>query len=256
MDTTTNTARCNRCREWKPDDAQGWQGNLCGPCADDLGVHPTRRCSRCGFHVKDWATSSGWCRLCSAQYARERRHRLKEQGTPPEPRLRICKPCGQDLLYPSEQWTASVSWCKSCVNAYARERRQGQTLPPLPNHPLHKMPMLKCQKCGRRKAHRPENFPSRQRPNVCKSCQTREQRESRKRLRDREGWVLCRTCGEQVWHELGGKGWAGNRCPDCSRAAENERYWTRIKPDAAMMEERRRKSREGYWKKKLQQKGT
>ena len=50
-------------------------------------------------------------------------------------------------------------------------------------------------------------------------------------------------------HPKGGRGWSNNRCPDCSRAAENQRYHQQIKQDADKMESRRRQGRE-YQRKK------
>ena len=210
----------------------------CPPCASAPGVSSTFRTG---------AVKSPVCRPCAATAAREYRARRKANGTPPPtPRLRVCKRCKVEQFFPSPVWTASVSLCKPCINEYARERSKGKELPPLPDFPLHNMPSLKCRLCGRHKAHRPDNFPSRSAPDVCKSCQTKRQRESRKRLREREAFIECRECKESVWHPQGGRGWQNNRCPSCCRQAENERYHERIKTDATKWARRQEMARAAY----------
>ena len=246
MTTEQKYRECARCNEDKPV-SEGWWFNVCPECASETAMPALRKCSRCKLHVPYWNTKSPVCRKCSATVAREYRARQKAIGAPPPaPRLRVCKRCKTEQLWPSAQWTASVSLCKPCINDYARERRQGKELPPLPNHPAHNTPSVKCRVCGKYKAHSAKNFPSRQHPNICKTCQAKSNRASKKRLREREEYVSCRTCGESVWHPQGGRGWSNNRCPACSRVAENLRYHEKIKVDTGRMERRRKAQRDAY----------
>lgn len=246
---TTDIPRCRRCRTARPDDAENWVGALCGRCCEVLGVVPLRKCSRCRMHVKDWQTTSGYCRECGAAYARERRARIAA-NPPAAPRLRTCKPCGSEILYPSAEWTANVAYCKPCAANYGRQHRKGKApLPPVRYAAPGREPMQVCRLCKKYKVLNERNFPNPQTPNKCRACAKKEQRDSRKRLRDREGWVECRECGESKWHPVGGKGWASNRCPDCSRKAENARYHERIKGDSDAMEKRRLQQRDYHRKK-------
>ena len=250
MDTTNDTTRtCSRCNEDKPVAGDGWRFSVCPSCAAEIPQTPKlRRCARCRLHTSDFSPRATYCRPCTNAAAREHRARKKERGGPPAPpRLRTCKPCGNTFTCPSEDWkSARNSYCAACTNRIARESRQGKELPPLPDHPPHQVPSRRCRLCGRWKGHTPANFPNRQQPNVCARCQTRRTRANRAKLKGREEYVTCRTCGELKWHEKGGAAWAGNRCPDCSRVAENERYHQRIKTDDAKMEQRRHRQRDAY----------
>ena len=247
MTTEQKYRTCSRCNEDKPASAPGWVYNVCPECAGETAMPALRKCARCKLHVPYWSGKSPVCRPCAATAAREYRARRKANGTPPQPpRLKTCKLCETEQLYPSPVWTTGIPYCKPCTNRAARERRQGKELPPLPSHPLHNMPSIKCRICGKYKGHTAKNFPSRQHPKICKTCQTKANNASKKRLRAREAWVVCRTCKELVWHEAGGRGWSNNRCPTCSRVAENARYHTIIKPDAERMERRRKAQREAY----------
>ena len=238
---------CRRCKELRPvESGKPWQFNICPQCQAEIPPAPKlRKCARCKLHTANISARASYCRPCTNSYAREHRARKKAEGAqPPESRLRTCKPCQRELEYPSSEWTGGVAYCKPCTNRYAREHRQGVELPPLPDFPLHKMPMHQCRKCGRRKAHTPKNFPSRQKPDFCKPCLARQAKDSQRRLKERECYVTCRQCKESVWHPKGGAGWQGNLCPECARAYGRERYDARA-------EIRRAQFRATYHRKRL-----
>ena len=244
-ETHTKEIECGECARTVTV-ASDWTYSICRQCNAGIYTPKLRKCSRCGFHTSDWgAAGNVYCRPCVNLTAREYRARKKAKGQPETPRPRVCKPCQREILYPSSEWTAGVSWCKSCTNRIARENRQGKELPPLPDFPLHKMPTLQCRLCKRSKAHTAKNFPSRQKPNVCKPCLARQAKASQRRLKERECYVTCRQCGESVWHPAGGAGWQGNQCPECARAYGRERY-------PARAETHRAQSRAAYHRKQAE----
>ena len=198
-----------------------------------------RRCPRCGYHVADFSPRAAYCRPCTNAAAREYRARKKaEGGPPPAPRSRTCKPCQRTLVYPSGEWSLNNAWCKSCTNARARERRKGNPVPERRFASPGREPYQACRLCKRRKLVRAKDFPNPYQPELCAACIRRRSQMSYQALKAREGYVECHQCGESKWHPAGGAGWSGNRCPDCSRVAERERYAQKRKgnPDHARKE--------------------
>ena len=222
---------CRRCHELRPVvPAQPWHFNICPQCQTETQDTPKlRKCSKCGYHRKDWESKIPYCPECWRTYQREyRRQKRAEQKANPPPtqsEQRKCSKCGEPHEWPSPGWRDRQ--CPPCSRAYNREykRKHPDKRKLAPQGVPGREPYRQCSRCRKRKIYTSGKGWIN---NVCGACNTASEKKSdAKRKATYAEWretrpmVKCRTCGLVQQY---GKGWDKKRCPECQSARAAARY--------------------------------
>ena len=199
-----------------------WTYGTCPQCVAGITQPALRRCSRCGFYVQDWQTTSSYCKPCNSQYQRERRARLKTDGQM-QWSVRDCTRCGVTEEIPPEN-----GWCRQCRNRYQRqwkrEHPDARKLPPGRTVPGREE-MRQCSRCKRRRPYNRKEFV---RGSICRRCYqgydktaAANEKEKFRVWRENAAPVECRRCKVVKPY---GRGWDGRECPSCHSERMKEQY--------------------------------
>ena len=214
---------CRECQKTVTVEAS-WRMAVCRQCHAGITTPMLRKCSRCKMHVKNWETSSYYCRPCNAAMARESRARRKSAGESAWS-IKTCSQCGLTESMPPES-----SWCRKCRNAYQRqwkrEHPNAHEIPPQPPQPVTGREELRnCSHCRKSRPYNRKEF---FRGSVCRKCYQSYQRkadanekEKFRLWRENATPVECRTCHQVKPYE---RGWDGRLCRECQAIRAKQTY--------------------------------